>query len=78
MKKTGTCPKCDSSEVYNNSSHPSRGDRCSIPGKDGRVRNNLWLTVYICADCGYVEEYVREDVLRDEDKMQRFKETWDK
>lgn len=76
--KSGTCPKCQSSEVFNNSSHPTRGDRASIAGADGRVRSNLYVNVYVCADCGYVEEYVREDILNDQEKMERLRSTWKK
>ncbi|HQY23305.1 MAG TPA: hypothetical protein PLG23_11745 [Thermoflexales bacterium] len=58
--KTGTCPKCHSSEVY-------RGVKAPLEAGSGllhlsAIRNNtgliLMLEPYVCRACGYVEMFV--------------------
>ena len=57
MKKTGECPKCSSSEIL------------KIPGKRGyrssndislgmTVFSSVYVTRYLCAQCGFSEEWV--------------------
>ena len=48
MKK-GTCPKCNSQEVYKAPSNL----KISIGEKPV-----TWCFAYICANCGYNEEYI--------------------
>ena|GEM_PF-5758156 len=77
MKASRKCCKCDSKEIYSNSNQPSRGDRSSIAGANGRVSSSLWLHVYVCLGCGFVEEYVRPDVLLDDSKIAKLKSEWE-
>lgn len=55
MKKTGICPKCDSSEViYVN---PTRMRNFNyIP--TGLMTPGVPLERFVCYDCGYSEEWV--------------------
>ena len=57
MKKTGKCPKCASAELLR------------IPGKRGyrssndiplgmTVFSSVYVTRYLCAQCGFSEEWV--------------------
>ena len=61
--KTGTCPKCRSTEVY-------RGVKAPLEAGSGLLRlsaihNNTGLNIllepYVCRACGYVEMFVAED-----------------
>ena len=61
--KTGTCPKCHSTEVY-------RGVKAPLEAGQGWLhlsanRNNtgliLMLEPYVCRACGYVEMFVADD-----------------
>jgi predicted Zn-ribbon and HTH transcriptional regulator len=61
--KTGTCPKCRSTEVY-------RGVKAPLEAGDGllhvsAIHNNTGLNIllepYVCRACGYVEMFVAED-----------------
>ncbi|MDJ0818609.1 MAG: hypothetical protein QNJ58_20545 [Desulfobacterales bacterium] len=58
--KTGTCPKCDSHEIFS-------GDRVAL--KKGPFGSNsipIGLTSiaaldnFVCGECGYVESYVSD------------------
>ena len=77
MKK-GTCVKCGGNEVYSNENLPSRGDRSNVPGHDGRNSSALWINTFVCIECGYFEEYLRDDVLADEKRINRVKLNWKK
>lgn len=53
--KSGQCPKCGSSDVY---------QRSKGPFEEG-VSISLWaaatLDTYLCTNCGYVEHYALDD-----------------
>jgi len=78
MKNTGTCPKCNSTEVYTNSNLPSRGDRSVMAGGGGSMSGRLFIDVVLCTECGYFEEYVRPEDLANEKKMEKLKGSWRK
>jgi predicted nucleic-acid-binding Zn-ribbon protein len=75
MKEKHTCPKCSSKEVYTNSELMKRGDRCSLP-----ITSWSWVYVdiYICLACGYVEEYITNKDLKNQDKMAKIKKEFKK
>ena len=75
MKKTKTCPKCGSNEIYTDKGQTKRGDRCSLPVSSW---TKLFLDVYACFDCGFVEEYIEYDDLRNADKLEKLKKNWRK
>lgn len=53
--KNGTCPKCNSSDVY---FKPYALDKVTLDGK------GVAYTDYICTECGYFETYITDkDVL---------------
>lgn len=53
--KSGICPKCGSSDVWCKTSMGYRG--ALMLG----LFTSIPLTDYVCAECGYVESYVKED-----------------
>jgi len=73
MLKTGTCPKCGSTEVYHNT-HMARWARAgsywanTIPITNW---NNAVLTNYICTACGFTETYLLEP-----ERLQRIRLKW--
>jgi predicted nucleic-acid-binding Zn-ribbon protein len=75
MKNTGTCPKCQSKEVYTDKGLPKRGERSSLPISSW---SRLFVDLYICLDCGYFEEYVEQADLDNEKKMNKLKEMFGK
>lgn len=57
MKKTKTCPKCQGTEIYTNDGLLKRGDRSSIIIS---AWSSFSIAVYVCAKCGFFEEYADE------------------
>lgn len=49
--RSGTCPKCRSTEVHRNQS----GTRLSF--KNGRSLQDAYFDTYLCLGCGYTELY---------------------
>lgn len=72
--KSGICPKCSSSNIYADGD-PKRGDRCTIPISSWK---KLFLDTYVCLDCGFVEEYVCKEDLKNSKKIEKLKEEWNK
>ncbi|MCP4215768.1 MAG: hypothetical protein GY765_14030 [bacterium] len=56
MKQTGKCPKCSSQEVVRKkgSSLLNSWSRISI----SLTSLDVWVTKYICTECGFIEEWV--------------------
>lgn len=75
MKNTGTCPKCQSHEIYTDAGLTKRGDRSSIPVTSW---STAFIDVYVCTACGFMEEYVTREDLKNDKKMTKFKEIWKK
>ncbi|MEZ4923433.1 MAG: hypothetical protein R2780_09705 [Crocinitomicaceae bacterium] len=73
MKKTGQCPKCNSSEIYFN-----KGKQI---GTRAGINVNFWggfyIDVFICSECGYIEEYMKEEHMN-EGRMNKVKKHWHK
>lgn len=49
--KNGTCPKCNSSNIY---FKPYALDKVTLDGKGVEYTN------YVCANCGYFETYITD------------------
>ena len=64
MKKTGICPKCGCEEIV-----VTRRFGSSID--NGRIFRPGRSEVFVCTDCGYVEEY-----LIDLDRLARSTKRW--
>ena len=76
--KTGRCPKCNSTNIFSNSNGIDYGgDSYSIElwiGSDNdRVNRQSDFTSYLCADCGYFENY-----LIDKDILWEVQKKWNK
>jgi len=69
LKKTGQCPKCSSSNVWNNSQVHEKGKRPTKRWIIVRLGNLPWnrkyafKDEYVCLDCGYSEAYVDNEGL---------------
>ena len=73
--KSGICPVCGCNDVFTDSSLPKRGDRMVIPISGMRM---LFTDCYVCLECGYFEEFIVENDLRDDKKREKIKLTWKK
>ena len=71
--KSGTCPKCGSNEVYTDREALKRGERMQLVISSWK---SIFLDSYICLTCGYFEEHVPEDELRNEKLIEKVKENW--
>ncbi len=73
MKVTKTCPKCKGTEILTNEGLLKRGDR------SGAVISS-WtgfsVAIYVCAKCGYFEEYVDEKDLNKEKFKAAMQKEW--
>ena len=61
--KNGQCPKCSSREVYVTLDGAGIGDGFSIHVREGDAMKPTrdWQT-YLCAACGYYENYLLDEV----------------
>jgi len=73
MKEHKYCPKCQGTEIYTDAGLTKRGDRCSLPVSSW---TKLFVDTYLCANCGYIEEYVTSGELRDEKALSKLRENW--
>ncbi len=64
--KNGTCPECNSPEVYYTTGEDGQGLR-SEDNIYLRVKglNDLDLETYVCAECGYVRSFIASEILAD-------------
>jgi len=75
MKEQKICPKCQSTEIYTDAELTKQGDRTTIAIS---TWTRLLLDIYICASCGFIEEYVREKDLQSESHMKKLRGNWKK
>jgi predicted nucleic-acid-binding Zn-ribbon protein len=61
--KNGHCPKCNSQEVYASLDGGGIGDGFSLQVLEGgsMVATRKWQT-FLCATCGYYENYLTDEV----------------
>lgn len=80
MKKIGICPKCGSEEVYFDTRNFDNDGRASIFIAPRKVVGSYGVRVeiYACLDCGYFEEYFREDDLQNLKVKEKIKAKWQK
>lgn len=76
MKTTGVCPKCGGDDVHTNDGVALRGDRSVMGG--AKSTHRLFIHAYVCLSCGYLEEHLTPDTLRDDKKMSALRATWRK
>jgi len=81
MKNTGICPKCSSKEVYFDlrtlNAIDTRG-KLLIARKKFAGQEYARLAVYVCINCGYFEEYLREEDLKDTKIREQIQNKWKK
>ena len=75
MKNANKCPKCDSKEIYTDEGQKKRGEPETIAISNW---SRLFIDTYICTNCGFTEEYVRQSDLKDSKKMEKLKESYKK
>jgi predicted RNA-binding Zn-ribbon protein involved in translation (DUF1610 family) len=73
--KTGVCPVCDSQNVYTDKEVSKRGERMIVPVTSFR---QIYSDCYICINCGFIQEFVREKDLKDEKLISKLKEIWNR
>ncbi len=78
MKRDGECPKCHGRRVARLSHVADQTDGTG-PGRYLALRNDYFaalyagvIEAYVCADCGYFEEYVRDVATVPWDKLKGF------
>jgi hypothetical protein len=75
MKETKICPKCQHTEIYTNAGMSKSGERGYIPISSW---SKLFFDVYLCVACGYVEEYISDEDLKNEKSMEKIRGNWKK
>jgi predicted nucleic-acid-binding Zn-ribbon protein len=75
MKSTGICPKCNSRELYTNTGLVKRGDRSLLAISNWK---SLFIDVYICATCGFMEEYIAARELENPSTLEKLRTFWKK
>lgn len=81
MKTTGICPKCKSKEVYFSVKDLTQLDpRSGVFVANRRFGGSFTARteIYVCMDCGYFEEYFRDEDLKDEKIREKIKKKWKK
>jgi len=73
MKNTGKYPKCLATEIYSDKDQDKRGDRSVIPVSTWK---SLIADTYLCLNCGYVEEYIRDQDIKTKNEL--VKTNWKK
>lgn len=56
MKNTNTCPKCNSKEIVRLA---DQTDSTLVP-TNFTIFGAVYMTRYLCADCGFTEEWVEK------------------
>jgi hypothetical protein len=70
MKKSGICPKCRSTDIVTNEHQAKRSERSFLfYGWFGRLK----LSMYLCLNCGFIEEHANLD---DRQKADKLRENW--
>ena len=71
--KSGTCPKCHSSEVYCGSNVPLKAGPFGSNAVPIHLASIAALDNYVCIACGYVERYIDQA-----NKLEEIGRRWDK
>ncbi len=73
MLKSGTCPKCESDEVYSGATIPLKKGPFGSNSIPISLTSIAALDNYVCTRCGYIERYVC-----DAEKLTEITEKWSK
>jgi predicted nucleic-acid-binding Zn-ribbon protein len=69
--KNGQCPKCDSHEVFSNTNRKFPALNTLTIGSGTFGNRYAYLDTYVCANCGYVENYVAK-----QEDLNHIKQEW--
>ncbi len=73
--KTGKCPVCGSNEVYDNRGVSAANHRKFILVS---AVKSFTVDVYVCINCGYFKEFLRDDDMINEKLKAKVKQKWNK
>ncbi len=73
--KTGKCPVCGSTEVYDNRGSNQSGDRKYISVS---AMYSFSVEAFVCTNCGYFKEFIRDIDIKNEKLKEKVKEKWNK
>jgi predicted nucleic-acid-binding Zn-ribbon protein len=75
MKSTNTCPKCQSTEIVRIPGQTGPSDTYNfIPISGGWIPTSVSVTRFLCADCGFSEEWVEgeDDLKKAKDRYRQY------
>lgn len=75
LLSSGNCPKCGGIEIYTNANAPDRGDRRQLAISSFK---SILVNTYLCMACGYFEEVIPVEELRNEKTLEKIKSSWEK
>lgn len=73
--KSGKCPKCGSDDVYSENPYAKTSERM-IMAVSGF--NRVYFDIYLCTNCGFFEEYISENDIKNEKTIEKIKKNWKK
>ena len=73
--KTGKCPVCSSTEVYDNRDKSVSNHRKFILVS---AIKSFTVDAYVCLNCGYFKEFISDENIKDEKLKKKVKEKWNK
>ncbi|HMR40995.1 MAG TPA: hypothetical protein PKA90_11255 [Ignavibacteria bacterium] len=73
--KSGKCPLCGSTEVYTDKDITQRGESRQIPVS---TFTTIYFYSYICFGCGFMENHVNDDQLKNKKLISKIKNSWKK
>ena len=72
--KSGQCPKCKSSNVFmSKNGLLMGGTRTTVQIITGSFSQGAACDCYVCADCGYLENYII-----DQERLNEVRQKWNK
>ena len=73
--KAGKCPVCGSVEVYDNRDKLAASQRKYI--LISQIKS-FTLDTYVCLNCGYFKEFIRDEDIKNEKITAKVKSKWNK
>ena len=73
--KTGKCPVCGSNEVYDNRGTSPTDNRKFLIVSSFK---SFSIDAYVCMNCGYFKEFIRDEDMKNEKLKEKVKENWNK
>lgn len=72
MKNTKSCPKCEQQNIMKIPSN-NTGEQDSIMLG---ILQHIYINHYVCADCGYTEQWIDNQKALDQLKQKAIKKDW--